>query len=111
MEMRKHMRLFPLFLVAIVALIVGAAAPEAWVQEKVPLDEARIFIEYNSSDNDLGFHVFLDEKTGRRLRSLTRTGARSSRSRDVEVSENSALPSSSLRARSRRSSTSRSGNF
>jgi hypothetical protein len=52
--MRNRMRLLSLFLVAIVALIVGAAAPEA------PFAEARIFIEYNSSGNDLGFHIFLD---------------------------------------------------
>ena len=37
-------------------LVVGLGAP-AW---GAPFDIARIFIEYNSTDNDLGFHVFLD---------------------------------------------------
>ena len=58
--MCQRMRLLTLFLVAIVALIVVAAAPEAWAHKKVPFDIARIFIEYNSTGNDLGFHIFLD---------------------------------------------------
>jgi hypothetical protein len=51
------MRLLSLFLMAIVALSVVAVVPEAWA---VSFAEARIYIEYNSSGNDLGFHVFLD---------------------------------------------------
>lgn len=31
------------------------------------LEEARIFIEFNSTDNDLGFHVFLDGEDWKRL--------------------------------------------
>jgi hypothetical protein len=38
------------------ALALGAAAPAAAAE----FAEARIFIEYNASGNDLGFHVFLD---------------------------------------------------
>jgi hypothetical protein len=57
MAMRQSIRQLTLFLVAIVALIVVAAAPEAWA---APFPEARIFIEYNATANDLGFHVFLD---------------------------------------------------
>jgi hypothetical protein len=37
----------------------------AWTER---FEEARIFIEYNSTDNDLGFHVFLD---GEDWKSLT----------------------------------------
>ena len=58
--MHQSMRLVTLFLVTIVALIVVAAAPNAWAKKKLPFGEARIFIEYNSTANDLGFHVFLD---------------------------------------------------
>jgi regulation of enolase protein 1 (concanavalin A-like superfamily) len=36
-------------------------------EEEVPLDEARIFFEYNSTDNDLGVHVFLDADDWRKL--------------------------------------------
>ena len=59
--MRKHMRLLTLFLVAVFALILGAAAPEAWAKKKViPFAITKIFIEYNSTANDAGFHIFLD---------------------------------------------------
>jgi hypothetical protein len=62
------MRRFILFLVVIVALIVVTTALKAWAQNEVRLDEARIFIEYNSSDNDLGFHVFLDGEDWKSLK-------------------------------------------
>jgi hypothetical protein len=51
------MRLSTLFLMTIVGLIVVVATPDAWA---LPFPEARIYIEFNSSANDLGFHVFLD---------------------------------------------------
>lgn len=57
----KNMGLLVLLLMVVVAL--SAAAPEAWAKKMVvPIEEARIFIEYNSTDNDLGFHVFLDHE-------------------------------------------------
>lgn len=54
------------FLVAVVALGLGTAAPEASAkkdcgeEEEAELEIARIYWEYNSSGNDLGVHVFLD---------------------------------------------------
>ena len=59
----RHMLLLPVFLVAVVALILVAAAPELWAhgkKEKVELDEAEVFIEYNSTDGDFGIHFFWD---------------------------------------------------
>jgi hypothetical protein len=53
------MRLLRLFRVPIVALMVVAAAPEVGAQNP-RFAEARIYIEYNFTANDLGFHVFLD---------------------------------------------------
>ena len=44
-------------LVVIAAMIAHGLGAAAWADE---FDEARIYIEYNESDNDLGFHVFLD---------------------------------------------------
>jgi hypothetical protein len=42
------------FLLGTIALgLTGAAGAAKW-------EQARIFIEYNSTDNDLGFHVFAD---------------------------------------------------
>lgn len=45
-----------LHLVMLAALVLGSSIP-AWAG---PFPIARIYIEYNSSANDLGFHVFLD---------------------------------------------------
>jgi len=51
----------PTLLVVAVALILGIVAPQASAKkESEELDVARIYFEYNSSDNDLGVHVFLD---------------------------------------------------
>jgi hypothetical protein len=52
--MKTHLHLLHAFLMGAVVLGLGA---QGLAQE---FDEARIFIEYNETDNDLGFHVFLD---------------------------------------------------
>ena len=52
--MKRRTHLLHIFLMGAIALGLGTPS---WAQE---FDEARIFIEYNESDNDLGFHVFLD---------------------------------------------------
>jgi hypothetical protein len=62
-----------LFLVATVALIVGATGPDASARPK-KLEIAKIFFEYNSSDNDLGVHVFLDGEDWRTLRIVNPDG-------------------------------------
>jgi hypothetical protein len=49
--MRIHSRVF---LTLALVLLMGSPAGAA------QFPEARIYIEYNSTDNDLGFHVFLD---------------------------------------------------
>jgi len=56
-------RMLPVFLVAAIALILGATAPQVWaggyfcVEE---LDEAEVFIEFNSTDTDRGIQFFWD---------------------------------------------------
>jgi len=62
--------LLPLGLAA--AVTIGLASPAG--AAKVPLAEARIFIEYNYSGNDLGFHVFLDGEDWEELRIMSPTG-------------------------------------
>lgn len=52
--MTKLMSIAPVFAAALVLL--GPAA----TKQDIPLSISRIFIEYNSSANDLGFHVLLD---------------------------------------------------
>jgi hypothetical protein len=52
--MAKHWRYLQIVLIGAFTLGLGGLG---WAQE---FEEARIFIEYNETDNDLGFHVFLD---------------------------------------------------
>ena len=52
--MTKHLRLLHIALIGATALSLGTPG---WAQE---FAEARIFIEFNETDNDLGFHVSLD---------------------------------------------------
>jgi hypothetical protein len=54
--MTRHMHKVSVFLVAVLALAWFAAAPAAADRFEV----AKIFFEYNSTDNDLGVHVSLD---------------------------------------------------
>jgi hypothetical protein len=53
----------PLIAVLLLAVVLGLAPPARAAQ----FPEARIFIEYNSTDNDLGFHVSLDAEDWRKV--------------------------------------------
>lgn len=55
--MRRPMRWLSILLTGIA---VGALAAPAWSAAPPKFEAAKLFIEYNSTDNDLGFHVFLD---------------------------------------------------
>lgn len=61
---RRHKLLLPFFLVAVVALILGAAATDSWAKgwwwSVEELDEAEVFIEWNSTDTDYGIQFFWD---------------------------------------------------
>ncbi|MGH9464056.1 MAG: fibronectin type III domain-containing protein [Thermoanaerobaculia bacterium] len=50
---------------AVVTLFSGTLAPEAWA---VRLDESRIIIELNSTDQDVGIQIFLDGEHWKRLK-------------------------------------------
>lgn len=56
---------------ALVAFGMAAAQSQP---EQIELEEARIFIEYNLSGNDLGFHVFLDGEDWTDLKIFDPTG-------------------------------------
>ena len=56
---KRHMLMLSVFLVAVVALILGAAVPGVWAQP-IPLDDSTIIIETNFTDGDAGIQVFLD---------------------------------------------------
>jgi hypothetical protein len=49
--------MLPVFLLAVAALVLGAAAPEAWAK---PFSAAKIIFEVNATDGDAGIQVFLD---------------------------------------------------
>ena len=58
------------FAVVIGALALALAAP-VWAAK---LEVARIYIEYNETDNDLGFHVFLDGEDWKELKIVNPRG-------------------------------------
>ena len=51
---------------AVVALFL--IAPLAASSQEIPFKEARIYIEYNQTANDLGYHVSLDAEDWKRLK-------------------------------------------
>ena len=56
---KRHMLLLPVFLVAVVAVILGAAVPGVWAQCE-EFDEFEVFIEINATDLDAGLQGILD---------------------------------------------------
>jgi hypothetical protein len=65
--MKRHMLLLPVFLVVVITLVFtmpGTAS--AW--ETIELDEAQVFIEWNSTDDDYGIQFFWDGEPWRRMR-------------------------------------------
>jgi hypothetical protein len=74
-SMKKHMRMLAILLIPVVALILGAAAPELWAgnhdddddDDEIPFDEAEIFFELNDTDGDLGIHALIDGDAWKRL--------------------------------------------
>ncbi|MGH2609771.1 MAG: hypothetical protein ACRDHF_11895 [Tepidiformaceae bacterium] len=75
--MTRHIRMVPLLLVALVALTLGAARRGERASAEpaeTPFDAARIFLEFNSTDNDLGVQVLLDGDAWKRLEILDPRG-------------------------------------
>jgi len=62
--MARNMRMLPVLLLAGAALFVGASSR---ADRATPFDVARIFFEFNSTDNDLGVQVLLDGEDWNRL--------------------------------------------
>ena len=63
------MWMLPIFLVAVVALILGATAPNCWADDddEIPFAEANIFFELNDTDGDLGIHALIDGDPWKKL--------------------------------------------
>jgi len=69
---KRHMLLLPVFLVAVVALIVAVPIASAGHRhhrhDAVELADAEIFFEENATDEDLGIQFFLDGEAWKRIR-------------------------------------------
>lgn len=52
----------------IISLALGVTAWAARSHDEIPLEESRIFFEYNSTDNDLGVQVALDGESWKTIR-------------------------------------------
>jgi len=64
----RHMRKLPVFLVAVIGLILVAASPNCWADDhEIPFDEAHLFFELNDTDGDLGIHALIDGDAWKRL--------------------------------------------
>ena len=63
---KRHLRMLAILLVPLVALILGAAAPELWAgddnddDDELEFEETWFNIEFNFSDQDLGVRGFVD---------------------------------------------------
>jgi hypothetical protein len=75
-KMKRHAETLVLSvsLMAMLALILSASAPEAWAGKTIPLEIKKIYFEYNSTDNDLGVHIFLDGEDWRWLKVVNPKG-------------------------------------
>ncbi len=58
--MKDVKRMFPLLVVPLAALTVGAASWGGGNKGEVELEEAEVFIEFNSTDEDIGMQFFWD---------------------------------------------------
>jgi len=88
-EMTRHLLILPLMVVAVVALVLGAFAPELWAHGRnhgvEELEEAEVFIEWNSTDGDFGIQFFWDSI------GFTRMTVRNTRGKkvlDIKTSKN-----------------------
>ena len=60
-KLKKHKLMSPFLLLAVVALILGVAAPNCWANDdEGEFEVAELFFELNNTDGDLGIHALVD---------------------------------------------------
>jgi Fibronectin type III domain len=66
----RHPGFLAILPLAVVLVILGAAARQGWSAKKgsIPFEDARIYIEFNSTSQDVGIQVHLDAEAWRNLR-------------------------------------------
>jgi hypothetical protein len=74
MKRHSYIRILSVFLAAMAALILSAAAAEAKAKKTVNFSIAKVYFEYNSTPNDLGVHVFLDGEDWKELKIVNPKG-------------------------------------
>lgn len=79
--MMRHLRRLPVLLLAVFALIFGAAASGLWAQDgtakgQIPFADTRIIIEFNATDQDVGIQVFLDAEAWKKVTIVSPDGRR-----------------------------------
>jgi hypothetical protein len=67
-------RSIPVLLVAAVALSPTDASSGVAASSRVPFKESRIYIEFNQTANDLGYHISLDAEDWQRLQIVNPVG-------------------------------------
>lgn len=75
--MKKHMVILPVFLVVVVAFIVGVAATDlsAWYwPDPIKFEEAEFFAEINFKDKDIGLQAFLGGEAWKRVKIIAPNG-------------------------------------
>lgn len=63
----RAIRVPQVILLAVIALLIAPRAGRS-EEEEIPFKEARIYIEFNQTANDLGYHVSLDAEDWKRLK-------------------------------------------
>jgi hypothetical protein len=65
-----HLRLWPIILVAVALMILGAFVPAVFAEDdddEISFSEAVIYFELNNTDGDLGIHALIDGEPWKRL--------------------------------------------
>ena len=89
------------------AQVAGTTMCPTSSENAIPFEDALVFIEFNSTDEDLGFMPRSTSRVGKKPRSAALTGLSSSRSMPTGARRSTVCPNFSLRELSRRSTSSR----
>ena len=69
MRVTSYKLVLPIFFMAVATLTSAVAVPEGWAeQNEIPFDEAKVFVELNDTDGDLGFHALIDGEAWKLLK-------------------------------------------
>jgi hypothetical protein len=71
---RKPLRMLPVLMISVVALVLGVVAPELWAKDEVTLTDAKVFIEFNATAQDAGIQIFLDGEQWKKLKIVSPAG-------------------------------------